>query len=191
MNKKEQQTQRRTERWCDWWGRKVREGGRETRRGTSYTLTNTCSLSFSHIHTHTLTPTHPFFPLVPLSAVTALRRPEAAATSLPLLTQALDLLLLLHPAFLRSLPSSPQPEEEVEEEAEEEEEEGRVKKEEEGREEGEEEERRVGCLQVESDVQGRLQAIAALGIGNLGIGAMSLLQRVQEATRKKKGKHSC
>ena len=200
MNKKEQQTQRRTERWCDWWGRKVREGVREgdkkkrhvlhiNKHLFSYLLTYT----HTHTHTHTHIHTHPFILLVPLSAVTALRRPEAAATSLPLLTQALDLLLLLHPAFLRSLPSSPQPEEEVEEEAEEEEEEGRVKKEEEGREEGEEEERRVGCLQVESDVQGRLQAIAALGIGNLGIGAMPLLQRVQEATatRKKKGKHSC
>jgi len=171
----------------------VREGGREgdKKRHVLHINKHLFSFLLTYTHTHTLTPTHPFFPLVPLSAVTALRRPEAAATSLPLLTQALDLLLLLHPAFLRSLPSSPQPEEEVEEEAEEEEEEGRVKKEEEGREEGEEEERRVGCLQVESDVQGRLQAIAALGIGNLGIGAMSLLQRVQEATRKKKGKHSC
>ncbi len=49
----------------------------------------------------------------------------------------------------------------------------------------EEEEKRVGCLQVESDVQGRLRAIAALGIGHMGLGGMPLLQRVQQATRKR------
>ncbi|GAB5036626.1 bifunctional glycosyltransferase [Nannochloropsis oceanica] len=106
---------------------------------------------------------------VPLSAVTALRRPDAVATSLSLLTQAVDLLLLLLPSFLRSLSFS-SPTETV------------VRREEEG---GEEEEKRVGCLQVESDVQGRLRAIAALGIGHMGLAAMPLLQRVQEATRRR------
>lgn len=57
-----------------------------------------------------------------------------------------------------------------------------MRREEEG---GKEEEKRVGCLQVESDVQGRLRAIAALGIGHMGLAAMPLLQRVQEATRRR------
>lgn len=113
-----------------------------------------------------------------VSAVTALRDPEGVATSLTLLTEACDLLLTLYKAFLGSLEMQALNSVSV---VAEDRRKGRRVVDMMGWEGRQKEERRVGCLQVKSDVCARLQELAVLSIGRNGPKGLPLLMKAREA----------
>ena len=192
------------------------------------------------IHTHTNKHTHTH--TVPLPTIHALRRPEEAVTSLPLLTQALDLLLELYTAFVCvcvcvSSPSTATAAAAAKEEGGEggrentcthtqthrdAQTQGADGRGEEATERGttpthrhtpthtltkpemdeithtlshllltkqaesQEESHRIALSLIKDDVKGRAQATGALGIANLGLSALPLLQKVQAVIGKLK-----